>query len=101
MSPVPPKLPTGMAAWILTILGLLALAGAVWVSLPMLGPSGDGERLRLMLGLYVAIPLLVLSAVSLGICALKPRLKSSVSLWGFGLSIFGIAIWISLLVLLG
>lgn len=98
MNSTMPKLPTNIAAWILTIFGLLSFAFALWVSLPMLRSSGSGE---LMLGLYIAIPLLMLSALLLGICTPKQRLRSSASLWGFGLLILGIVIWISVLIVLG
>lgn len=94
MNSTVPKLPTSIAAWILTILGLLSFVCAVWVSLPMLRSSGDGER---MLGLYIAIPLLMLSALPLGICSFKQRLRSTASLWGFGLSILGVVIWVYVL----
>lgn len=98
MNPMPPKLPTSIAAWVLTIVGLLSLLCAVWVSLPILRSSGDGER---MLGLYIAIPPLMLSTLPLGICSFKQRLRSSASLWGFGLSLLGIAFWMYVLTVLG
>ena len=106
MSSTVPKLPASIAAWILTILGLLSFAYSVWASWPMLKVAtgqthvspGGGEY---MVGLFFALPLLMLSALLLGICTFKQSLRSSISSWGFGLSALGLAGWISAFVVAG
>ncbi len=94
-----PILPTGITARILTILGWLSLVLSVWASLPMLAvvigqkhvSVGGGEY---FIALFFALPMLILSALLLGICTFVRTLRSSVSFWGLGLSVLGLAGWI-------
>lgn len=102
MSSSAPKFPPSIIAWILTILGLLSLALSVWASLPMLAvelgqrhvSAGGGEY---FVALFFTLPMLILSALLLGICTFIRTLRSSVSFWGLGLSALGLAGWVYLI----
>lgn len=97
-----PKLPTSLAAWVLTSLGLLSLACAMWASMPTIQYAIKYQELSRglepMLGLYIALPMCLLGALLFGICTFRQRLKSSIASWGFGFSMLGIASWIAVLV---
>lgn len=101
-----PKLPTNVAAWILTALGLLSLVISILASVPLamtitgqthVSPGG-GEY---MVGLFFALPLLLLCALLLGICTLCRKLRSMAALAGFGLSALGLVLWVAAFILDG
>ncbi len=103
MTPNVPKLPTRTVAWVLTILGVLALAVSVWASLPMLAVEVGQKHVsaggaEYFVALFFALPLLVLSALILGICTLVGRLRSWVSCGGLVVAVLGLVGWVVLVV---
>lgn len=53
--------------------------------------AGGGEYFA---ALFFALPMLILSALLFGICTFVRTLRSSVSFWGLGLSVLGLAGWV-------
>lgn len=90
----------------MTALGWLALAFSAIYTLPMFQTvsgfthvsAGGGEY---FVGLFFALPLLLLSGLLLGICALKRAWRSRAASWGLALFAVGIAVWVYMFIVDG